>query len=360
VTTSVRPLVEIDHVSKSFQSPANLLDRARRRAGRTLRAVDDVSLAINEGEVVALVGETGSGKSTLARCLMKFLEPTEGRIVFDGVDLASVSGGQFQRLRRGMQMVFQNPHASLNPRMRVADAIAEPLFAHTAMTRSEVHDRVTQLLGLVGLPASARTKYPSMFSGGQRQRICIARALAVQPRLLVADEPVSALDVSVQAQVLSVLTEIQRELGLTMLFITHDLAVVRYVAQRVAVMYLGRIVEVATVDELFLRPRHPYSEALLAAIPSLEPSTRFREMAPPRGDIPSAFDLPSGCRFHPRCPIARAGCRLEDPPLADVGPGHAAACWASIDPERFAAWPPLDADRRPPDEDRSAQPTLRG
>jgi oligopeptide/dipeptide ABC transporter ATP-binding protein len=349
-------LVRVEHLSKEFVTSATVLDRLRGRKRRVLRAVDDVSIDIHEGEVLALVGETGSGKSTLARCVMKFSEPTRGRVFFAGQDLTEVKGAELRRLRRGMQMVFQNPHASLNPRMRVGTAIAEPLLAHTAMTRREADARVAGLLELVGLPASAAGKYPSKFSGGQRQRISIARALAVQPQLLVADEPVSALDVSVQAQILAVLTAIRKELGLTMLFITHDLSVVRYIADRVAVMYLGRVVEIGAVEDLFQRPKHPYSRALLEAIPSLVPGSRFREIATPRGDIPSAMNLPSGCRFHPRCPIARAGCALEDPPLPMFEQAHAAACWASIDPRMHGSWPPLSA---PDATGRSAQARTR-
>lgn len=336
------PLVRVENLSKEFVTSATVLDRLRRRQRRVLRAVDDVSLEVREGEVLALVGETGSGKSTLARCIMKFSEPTRGRILFEGQELTGVRGAELRTLRRGMQMVFQNPHASLNPRMRVGDAIAEPLLVHTSMTKREAAARVAELLELVGLQASAARRFPSMFSGGQRQRISIARALALKPRLLVADEPVSALDVSVQAQILAVLTTIREELGLTMLFITHDLSVVRYIADRVAVMYLGRVVEIGAVEDLFQRPKHPYTAALLEAIPSLVPGTRFREIATPKGEIPSAMNLPAGCRFHPRCPVARAGCATQDPPLVTLEAAHAAACWATIDPEAYASWPPLD------------------
>ncbi len=347
MAVELRSLMSVEHLSKLFVTSATVLDRLRGRPRRVLHAVDDVSLEIYEGEVLALVGETGSGKSTLARCLMRFIEPTSGRILFEGQDIRTLGEREFRKLRRGMQMVFQNPFASLNPRVRIGAAIAEPLLAHTSMSRVEVDSRVGQLLELVGLPDSARPKYPSMFSGGQRQRISIARALALQPRLLVADEPVSALDVSVQAQILAVLADIRAEFGLTMLFITHDLSVVRYVADRVGVMYLGRIVELAQVEDLFQRPRHPYTRTLLQAIPSLEPGSRFRDITTPEGEIPSAIQLPAGCRFHPRCPIARSGCTTEDPPLIELKAGHASACWAEIDPSKYGKWSRLD---RPVDE----------
>jgi oligopeptide/dipeptide ABC transporter ATP-binding protein len=239
-----------------------------------------------------------------------------------------------------MQMVFQNPYASLNPRMKVIDMLTEPLTVHMKLSKAAARTRAGELLELVGLQASAGDKFPSMFSGGQRQRLSIARALSVNPSFIVADEPVSALDVSIQAQILLVLEEIRRQLGLTILFITHDLSVVRHVADRVAVMYLGRVVELADVEELFRDPKHPYTRGLLEAVPSLVPGDSFRESSLMTGEIPSALALPSGCHFNPRCGLARSGCRTEDPKIDQTG-GHASACWADLDPDRFATWAPI-------------------
>ncbi len=303
----------------------------RRRAA--VRAVDGVSLDIGRGETLGLVGESGCGKSTLGRVLLRLIEADSGAITFAGRDVRALTGGELRRLRAEAQMVFQDPYASLNPRMTIGDALAEPLALHDTVPPPRRPGRVAELLTLVGLrPAQAR-RYPHEFSGGQRQRIGIARALAANPKLLVCDEPVSALDVSIQAQIINLLQALKRRFGLSLLFIAHDLAVVRHVADRIAVMYLGRIVETAPAARLFAAPRHPYTRALLAAVPIPDPALR-RERALLTGEIPSPLAPPSGCRFHTRCAFAQARCSTDDPALDDDGDGHAAAChfWRDLPP----------------------------
>jgi peptide/nickel transport system ATP-binding protein len=275
------------------------------------------------------VGESGSGKTTLGRCLIRLLEPTSGSIRFEGEDLVALDAGELRRRRRRFQMIFQDPYGSLNPRLSVADALAEPIVVHGIARGAEVGERVRELLRLVGLPESAAARYPHEFSGGQRQRVGIARALATEPRLVVADEPVSALDVSVRAQIINLLAQLQQRLGLAMVFVAHDLAVVEQIADRVAVLYLGKVVEMAPARALFRRPLHPYTVSLLSAVPVPEPGRRRQRILLP-GDPPSPLHTPPGCRFHTRCPIARPRCAIETPPLAPLAsgtPDHAVACF---------------------------------
>jgi oligopeptide transport system ATP-binding protein len=308
-------------VQKHFAIRGGLTGR-----GQQLQAVDGVSLSVQEGETLGLVGESGCGKSTLARCIVRLHEPTAGTIRFDGQDITRLSARRLRALRRDLVMVFQDPQASLNPRKRVDEIVGMPLRIHGMASGAALRTRVGELLELVGLSPSHAQRYPHEFSGGQRQRIGLARALATNPRLVVCDEPVSALDVSIQAQILNLLRDLQRELRLTLVFIAHDLGVVRHVSDRVAVMYLGRIVEIAPVDELYAHPVHPYSEALLSAVPVPDPDVLDSGIVL-EGDVPSPIDPPAGCRFHPRCRYATDVCRVEDPPLtADDGKPHPAAC----------------------------------
>ena len=290
-----------------------------------VRAVDGVDLAIRRGETFAIVGESGCGKSTLARLLLRLIEPTSGRVTFEGADVTGADAGSLRRLRRDMQIVFQDPFSSLNPRMTVGDLVGEPLATHGLASGAALKQEVARTLSMVGLLPEHAARYPHEFSGGQRQRIGIARALASRPKLLLGDEPVSALDVSIRAQIINLLEDLKGELGLTLLLVSHDLAVVRHVADRVAVMYLGEIVEVADTESLFSDPRHPYTRALMAAIPAPDPAAR-RERTLLEGDPPSPTNPPAGCRFHTRCAHARDVCRAESPALAAFGPGHQVAC----------------------------------
>ena len=314
-------LLRVRDLTKTFGGKRSLFGPHR----PTLRAVDGVRLDVFAGEILGVVGESGCGKSTMGRLLVRLLDATAGSVEFEGVDLVGLRGGALKRLRRDLGMVFQDPYSSLDGRMRVADIIAEPLDIHREATGHARAKRVTELLGLVGLPASAAAKYPHEFSGGQRQRIGIARAISLRPRLLVLDEAVSALDVSVQAQILQLLDDLQRDFNLTFVFISHNLAVIRNVANRIAVMYLGKVVELAPADRLFAEPQHPYTQVLLSAIPIPDPSRR-RERIVVKGDVPSALAPPSGCRFRTRCPMAQAICADTPPPIVTVAPGHDVAC----------------------------------
>ena len=300
----------------------------RFRVGRSrLTAVDHVSLAVGRGETVGLVGESGSGKSTLGLTAMRALRPDEGSVWFDGTDLTNLSDRQLRPFRRRMQMVFQDPFASLDPKMKVGKIVSEPLRIHRVGTREEIATKVANLLTAVGLPAAAADRHPGQFSGGQKQRISIARALALDPELLVADEPVSALDVSIQAQVIAVLADVRERFGLTTLVIAHDLALVYQISDRIAVMYLGQIVEQGPTDQVVFHPQHPYTASLLSAAPVPDPQVeRTRERIVLGGDPPSPIHPPSGCRFHPRCPIARAQCAQEVPPLTQHQDGSWVAC----------------------------------
>jgi oligopeptide/dipeptide ABC transporter ATP-binding protein len=309
-------LVNVSHLVKHF--PVEGSDDV-------VRAVDDVSFEILRGETLGLVGESGCGKSTVGRCLLRLIEPTSGQIDFDGRNILSLKRNDLRELRREMQIVFQDPYASLNPRMKVGDIVGEPLVIHKIGTKNERSERVGELLRHVGLDPDYRKRYPHEFSGGQRQRIGVARTLALNPKLIVADEPVSALDVSVQAQVVNLLQDLQKEFGLTYLFISHGLAVVEHISTRVAVMYLGRIVEIASAADLYLRPLHPYTQALLSAIPVPDPK-RKRERIVLQGDVPTPINPPSGCRFRTRCPIAIDECARIDPELRELSPGHRVAC----------------------------------
>jgi oligopeptide/dipeptide ABC transporter ATP-binding protein len=313
-------LLEVEGLVKDFPVRAG---RLLGRRGR-LRAVDGVSFAIAPGETLGIVGESGCGKSTLGRLVLRLLAPTAGTIRFAGRDISALPEAAMRPLRRDLQVVFQDPFSSLNPRLKVRDIVAEPL-ENAGAGRREIRERVAEVLDVVGLGAEVMDRYPHAFSGGQRQRIGIARALALRPRLLVCDEAVSALDVSVQAQILNLLLDLQRELGLALLFISHNLAVVRYVSARIAVMYLGKFVEVADQD-LFERPQHPYTQALIAAVPEPDPALRRRRTVP-CGDIPSPIDPPPGCAFHPRCPKAAERCRREPPELTRSAIGGLVRCY---------------------------------
>ncbi|MGV8954510.1 MAG: ABC transporter ATP-binding protein [Cypionkella sp.] len=315
------PLVSLRGLHKHFYLGGNLFGRNR----AVLRAVDGVDLDIRRGETLGLVGESGCGKSTLARTLIRLHQPSSGEMLFDGTDIAKLSERELAPFRKRMQMIFQDPYASLNGRMTVRDLIAEPLEIADIGTPQSRTERVFELLGRVGLNPDHATRFAHEFSGGQRQRIGIARAIALNPDLVICDEPISALDVSIQAQVVNMLEDLQDELGLTYLFITHDLSMVRHISDRIGVMYLGRIVELASNHDLYARPSHPYTRALLASIPVPDPTVR-NASAPMTGEIPSPTDIPSGCRFRTRCPLATELCAAQEPPLRDVGGGHLAAC----------------------------------
>jgi oligopeptide/dipeptide ABC transporter ATP-binding protein len=332
-TPSSDDLLVVEDLQKYFPVTRGIV--FQRQIG-AVKAVDGVSFTLKRGETLGVVGESGCGKSTMARCVMKLLEPTGGRVVFDGRDITKYNRVRMRPVRREMMMIFQDPYASLNPRKRVGFIIAEALEVHKLGTPAEVKRRVQELLEVVGLNPEHYNRFPHEFSGGQRQRIGVARALAISPKLIVCDEPVSALDVSVQAQILNLLKDLQKEFGLTYLFIAHDLNVVRHISDRVMVMYLGHAVEIAPRDKLYAQPRHPYTGALLSAVPIPNPELgRQRRGIVLEGDVPNPINPPSGCWFHPRCPRFHEGhCDVEEPPLNPHGEGHVAACHYPLE-----SWP---------------------
>ena len=320
-------ILEVRNLTKHFPIKRGLL----KRTVGMVKAVDDVSFDIRTGETLGLVGESGCGKTTTSRCLLRAIEPTSGEIMFrtaegNEVNVATLPNREMRPLRREMQMVFQDPFSSLNSRMSLLDIVGEPLLVHGMTNRQERQDRVAELLRLVGLRPEYMQRYPHAFSGGERQRIGIARALALHPRLVVADEPVSALDVSVQAQVINLLMDLQSEFELTYLFVAHDLSVVKQISDRVVVMYVGKIVEMANTEEMFTNPKHPYTEALLAAVPVPDPRARRQDRKLLQGEVANPANPPSGCYFHPRCPYVQDVCRTETPSLQEVSPGHYASC----------------------------------
>jgi oligopeptide/dipeptide ABC transporter ATP-binding protein len=312
-------------VSKWFPVRQGVLEALRGKPKRFVKAVDDVSLSVYRGECMGLVGESGCGKSTQARTIIRLYEPTKGRIIVDGTDITRLTGKALRAVRPKMQMIFQDPYSSLNPRMAVKEILGEILRVHKAVPPDRVEERVLELMSICGLSADYASRFPGEFSGGQQQRVGIARALALEPKFIIADEPVSALDVSIQAQIINLLGDLQQKLGLTLLFISHDLRVIRHITHRVAVMYLGGVVELGPSQEVFERPLHPYTSVLTKAAPVLNPLNRTREYAI-EGETPSPIDMPSGCRFHPRCTYCRERCRTEAPVLRELAPGRYAAC----------------------------------
>jgi oligopeptide/dipeptide ABC transporter ATP-binding protein len=352
-TNGNQPLVEVKHVKKYFPIKKGVLQHEVAR----VHAVDDVSFSVQAGETLGLVGESGCGKSTLGRTIVRLLEPTAGEISFEGRRIEELGSRHLRPLRRQMQMVFQDPYASLNPRKRVGTIISDPMKIHSLGDAKERKARTEELLETVGLSPEHYNRFPHEFSGGQRQRIGIARALALKPKLIVADEPVSALDVSIQSQMLNLLEDLQNEFNLTYIFIAHDLGVVRHVSDRIAVMYLGKLVELSPAEELYTRPIMPYTEALLSAVPIPDPDlAAARERIVLEGDVPSPINPPSGCRFHPRCRYATQVCHEVEPPLVDYGNGHLAACHHPLNVDAAALQRATVAENTPRAADEEALP----
>jgi oligopeptide/dipeptide ABC transporter ATP-binding protein len=315
------PLLSVRNLKKYFPIRRGVLSRVAAH----VQAVDDISFDINKGETFGLVGESGCGKTTAGRAILRLLEPDAGTVRFDGIDLLGLGKQELRRKRRDMQIIFQDPYASLNPRMTIRTIVGEPYAIHGLASGTEREHRVADLLKTVGLDPAVMSRYPHEFSGGQRQRIGIARALALKPKLIVADEPVSALDVSIQAQIINLLADLQKQFGLTYLFISHAIPVIEHISTRIGVMYLGKLVEVGTSAQICLAPKHPYTQALLSAVPIPDPAVKKQRIVL-RGDVPTPIDPPSGCRFHTRCPIAVDRCKVEEPPLRKIDEGRDAAC----------------------------------
>ena len=332
--TQREPILSVRGLKKGYPIKSSALLAANRKV---VHAVDGVDLDLYEGETLGLVGESGCGKSTVGRLLAGIEKPTEGTISYQGMDLVHMKNKEMRRIRTQLQMIFQDPYSSLNPRKRVYDILADPMLYHGLVTRQTAAARVDELLGLVGLPKSASRRYPHEFSGGQRQRICIARALSLNPRVIICDEPVSALDMSIQAQILNLLKDLQKELDVTYLFIAHGLGAVHYISPRIAIMYLGKIVEISDGTTIFREPLHPYAQMLIRAVPLTDPQKRQFDEEISTGEVPSAVDLPQGCRFAQRCPYATEQCRTSEPSLRDVSsdraPEHLVACWHAGEPD---------------------------